>query len=232
MLLRPEETGALLCSASYEESGSIEDYQRWDLADAGEAEVSLFWNDNAMWVVFRGTESTNLADWLRNLRAYPVVWPGVAGRWHAGYKVAVQNVGLQLMRLIHKSLENRVLYIAGHSAGGGMAQAFGGWIADVWPMFIPKVAGIYTYGAPRCTTRSGTDRLQAAFGIERLHPYRMVGDRVTRTPPALLGYRHMRTLVTLKAVGSTKLSRLLTRFVPVKLLGTHAIDEYVLALLE
>lgn len=134
-------------------------------------------------LIFRGTESDNATDWIRDAEFRPVA--GVFGtRVHSGFRRALDEVWNDVLPFA--SQPDRELVITGHSLGAGLAVlAAARLVAAGTP-----VADVYTYGGPR----NGLKPFSAAYN-SRLGPntYRVINhiDIVTRVPLLLQGYSHV-----------------------------------------
>lgn len=111
-------------------------------------------SDNRFAVLaFRG--SSELLDWLTNLRALPVKW-SKGGRIHKGFKVGLEQIQDAVERDV-KAL-NCPLYITGHSLGGSLALGASS-------LFLPFAC--YTLGAPQ-TGDSGFVNTLKATPVHRI----------------------------------------------------------------
>lgn len=136
-------------------------------------------------VLFPGTAS--LRDLLTDLKA-PKKKHG-AGRVHMGFLEAFLSIAPRLS----EAIENRRVYVAGHSLGGALAMLTADWLS-------PRVLGCYTFGQPRVFNGPGARDFNA-----RLQPatYRIVneGDPIPRIPWLFGTYRHAGTKVYLPREG-------------------------------
>jgi triacylglycerol lipase len=131
-------------------------------------------------LAFRGT--TDLADWVTNLRAALAPLPGVPGiRVHAGFLSAFECCRREILEAVDTHVPPTLgLYITGHSLGGALAQ-----IASA-ALDRDNLAACYTFGSPRVGA-AGFDRQ-----VKCPH-YRVVNnwDLVPGVPtPWFTGYRH------------------------------------------
>ncbi|MGA9597817.1 MAG: lipase family protein [Acidimicrobiia bacterium] len=140
-------------------------------------------DEQRRFLVFRGTESTNATDWIRDAEFRPV--PGVFGtKVHSGFRRALDEVWDDVVPLASQT--DRKLVLTGHSLGAGLAVLAAARLAESG---IP-VADVYTYGGPR----NGLAPFAAAYN-SRLgsSTYRVINsiDIVTRVPLLVQGYRHV-----------------------------------------
>ena len=132
---------------------------------------------------FRGTESTNHVDWLRDAEFRPVT--GVFGtRVHSGFRRALDEVWQDI--LPHVTRSDRGLVITGHSLGAGLAILAASRLvaADA------DVNHVYTYGSPRPGLKDFANAYQGVLGM---NTYRVINhiDIVTRVPLLVQNYRHV-----------------------------------------
>jgi triacylglycerol lipase len=140
-------------------------------------------DEQHLYLAFRGTESKNHVDWMRDAEFRPV--PGVfGGRVHSGFRRALDEVWLELLDQIAST--DRKLVITGHSLGGGLATLAAARLAAG----DHTSEAIYTYGSPRVGLRDFAAAYQAALGNKT---YRIINhiDIVTRVPFLVQGYRHV-----------------------------------------
>lgn len=135
------------------------------------------------YLVFRGTESTNHIDWMRDAQFGPVA--GVFGtQVHSGFRRSLDEVWDDIVP--HVTGDDRGLVITGHSLGGGLTTlAAARLVADGH-----NVQSVYTYGSPRTGLRDFAAAYTAALGP---NTYRVINhiDIVTRVPLLLQKYRHV-----------------------------------------
>lgn len=154
---------------------------------------------------FRGTEPTNIINWLTDsdLFLHPfggegclrTAWDGW-GAVHRGFFVNLQSVWEGIEAELEKAVQPdrsgtreplRKLYITGHSLGGAMAVLAGAKIFGSGSTEMrDKIHGIYTFGQPAVGDAKFKTRGEAAFG-DRLHRHEYHRDAVPRLPPAITG---------------------------------------------
>ena len=173
-------------------------------------------NDEAIVVAFRGSESPNsldgIKDWLitnaKNFLLLPegelgkdFVAAGVGARFHAGFLDALADIWQPLFTAVDASVQQneRPVWITGHSLGGALA------LMAAWRFarnFVP-VYQVYTFGGPMIGNEA------AAQAFEREFPnriFRFVDDHdiVPRLPTFSLfsnEYWHCLQEVILKGSG-------------------------------
>ena len=146
-------------------------------------------------LVFRGTEQ-NTADIKADLNFN--VYRTKKGRLHRGFINAYNEVGDKLAKSVAQ-LDNKPLYITGHSLGGALASIATSMLAT------DKIAACYTFGSPRV----GNEDFDANLKVP---VYRVVNatDAVTRMPLLLMGYTHVGDLRYL--TGDSRLLRNVSTF--------------------
>lgn len=141
----------------------------------------------AAWLVFRGTEATQLRllDIAANLKLCPRPWAG-AGWVHGGYSDALERVRFKARRFAERVSPEIPLYVTGHSLGGVLATLYTAWVSDD-PEDGHRVAGLVTFGAPKCATRRALAPIIARTRVRR---YVMPMDVAPSWPPVPFLYRH------------------------------------------
>jgi hypothetical protein len=135
------------------------------------------------YLAFRGTESTNHVDWLRDAEFRPAT--GVFGTMvHSGFRRALDEVWSDIVP--HVTGHDRKLVITGHSLGAGLAALAAARLAAT----DNTVDDVYTYGSPRVGLKDFAAAYNAALGT---NTYRVINhiDIVTRVPLLMQNYRHV-----------------------------------------
>ena len=139
--------------------------------DRGSTQAALVVGPGIAVLVFRGT--SDLRDWLTNLRVAPVPWSR-GGRVHEGFARGLQHVFDEVeAELTGLSLPT---FVTGHSLGGALAT-----LAASRHAF----AAAYTFGAPRVGDGDFWSTLRCP-----LHRVVNGRDLVPTLPPRRLGYVH------------------------------------------
>jgi triacylglycerol lipase len=157
-------------------------------------------NDKFVMVVFRGTQSKQLSDWMTDVKIRQIRREYYKGKVHRGFAEALQLVWPTLLSELKTHFStgsgNKKLWLAGHSLGGGVAtlaaQRF--HATKVFP-----VAALYTYGCPRV----GDPNFKKSF---RVPSYRFENnnDIVPKVPTEILlhyRYTHVGSLMYLSREG-------------------------------
>lgn len=137
-------------------------------------------NDEAMFVVFRGTETDKIEDILTDLDTEQIKAYGAL--LHKGFAYAYRLVRQAIISEIklQQSKANKPLpiYIGGHSLGGAISVVAA---ADFHKKNLPW-HGIYTAGQPRVGSPDFIQKYKEVLG-ERLFRFVNVDDLVPSVPP-------------------------------------------------
>jgi hypothetical protein len=151
-------------------------------------------------VSFRGTELTNISDWLTDASTRKVILfvNGLPARpqirVHQGFKRNFQAVwyGFQgVLEVLTSRSTLQAIYITGHSLGAAMSLLAGLALQhennepnneDIWG----KVRGIYTYGQPMVVADRDKNECQTRIGA-RLFRHIYFNDLVPHLPPLSVG---------------------------------------------
>ena len=153
--------------------------------DVQDTQGFLIQNDQAMVLVFRGTQS--LKDWMTDADLNLVNGPG--GRVHEGFICAVNTIWRDLWKLLEEQRAHRALWITGHSLGAALATLTA---AKIHLEKGHPLNGMYNFGSPRV----GDDQFARSFDAElAAKTFRFVNnnDIVPRIPFRGLNYRHVGT---------------------------------------
>lgn len=137
-----------------------------------DAEAVVFSTNDAVIVVFRGSESSSAADlrdWVTNAQAvfHKLTADGYAAKSavHTGVWNATGRIYRELKSTVDRAARGgRKVWITGHSLGGAMASVFAGrYIRDGG-----SVQGLVTFAAPRCANGAfGTRVVNRAKFVQR-----------------------------------------------------------------
>jgi len=164
-----------------------------DFFDHRDTQGFVVQNDDAIVVVFRGTQPGRPMDWFVDFEAIHRSWDHKIGSVHGGFHDAFKAVwGVALpggRRILPERLRargNRTVWMTGHSLGGALAELCAAQTALVET--IP-VQGVYTFGQPRVGNNSFAKTVNDALG-SRIH--RIVNDRdiVPRVPLFSMQFCH------------------------------------------
>ncbi len=148
---------------------------RWD----GEAYVA--YDDEKVFLVYRGTEPTNLQDMMTDIRLNKVKTDKEGGV-HSGFKQHFDDlekefrIGSMLSALLSGK---RKLYITGHSLGAALAVYAAYYYSEKVPVTRKEEYSLYTFGAPKV----GDESFMRKF--DEVKVYRVVhkNDIICRLPP-------------------------------------------------
>lgn len=147
------------------------------------------WNDDVV-VAFRGTEQ-NLTDWWTDLNGQLVTSSADAGQVHRGFRDALDSVYARVRQFVRdvQVKDKSRLFICGHSLGGALAQLAARRLAK--ETNLPKVRGVFTYGAPRVGDQVYVDDYRASPVGNLTTLWVAKGDPITRVAPHAFEYRHV-----------------------------------------
>ncbi|MFF4285002.1 lipase family protein [Streptomyces sp. NPDC001633] len=130
---------------------------------------------------FRGTEPSNMRDWLSDTTPPPWPGPGGKGYIHYGFGEALESVWPQVHAALHEFRNNgQTVWFTGHSLGGALAMLAGARLHFEEPYLT--AAGVYTFGQPRTCDRLLTREFDAAF-TDRMYRFVNNNDVVPQLPP-------------------------------------------------
>lgn len=158
--------------------------------DKNDTQAYLYGDGDVVVLAFRGTQPTDLRDWMTDTDAklVPGGHPVYRGLVHQGFENALDDVWGDILVAMIPHAEKR-LFVTGHSLGGALATLAAARFATLGH----KVSGLYTFGSPRV----GDPAFCAAFDALGLPAYRYVNDLdvVPRVPTRLMGYSHIGKLM-------------------------------------
>jgi hypothetical protein len=164
---------------------------------------------------FRGTEPSNVLNWMTNASVAPDTFRGVtenAGTVHGGFYRNVMALWPSILEILKKALQNQsvsddaqqagiqapklrkleALYITGHSLGGAMAALAGALLyqgaerdQDLYVQLRRVLRGIYTYGQPMVGDKAFAVECASLKSCLFRHVYK--NDIVPRLPPVATG---------------------------------------------
>ncbi len=148
---------------------------KWD----GEAFIA--YDDEKVFLIYRGTEPTNLTDMLTDIR-FNKVKVDKEGGVHSGFKKHFDDlekefrIGSILSALLSGK---RKLFIGGHSLGAALAIYAGYYYSEKVPVTSYEEYQIYTFGAPKVGDQVFKDKLDIARIYRVVHK----NDLICRMPP-------------------------------------------------
>lgn len=131
-------------------------------------------------IAFRGTMPDNLADWVRDIEAWPSNDPHL-GRVHTGFRDGAYATLLPILR--DKGRDDAKITFVGHSLGGALAILTAAYFRamGLWP------DALVTFGAPR----AGGGGLRDLLRDVPVRQYRNGNDPVPTVPWLPGVYTHL-----------------------------------------
>jgi triacylglycerol lipase len=156
----------------------------------GDTQAAVLGDGEKVIVAFRGTQPTQLQDWVTDAQA--VLVPGPAGMVHKGFRDALGLVHRRVREAVSAFQDRgQSLWVTGHSLGAALATLF---VAMLRFEEDKPVFGLYTFGQPRTGDRGFARDFDADF---KNLMFRVVNnsDVVTRVPPRAALYSHVGTFL-------------------------------------
>ncbi|MGW4032606.1 lipase family protein [Streptomyces sp. NPDC004838] len=170
----------------------LEDTQAYTLA-----------SDRMIITAFRGTEPTQIRDWLSDAATPPWPGPGRTGYVHYGFGEALDSVFPTVRDGVAELRDNeQTVWFTGHSLGGALAMLAGCRMYLEEPRL--RADGVYTFGQPRTCDRELAAACNKGFQ-ERFHRFVNNNDVVPLLPPEP-AYTHVETLRYFDAHGKLRTS--------------------------
>jgi hypothetical protein len=197
------------------------------LFSVGNTQAYLATNDDHIVIAFRGTESPNtiegLKDWLLTDAVNLLILPegdlgtdfaaaGVGAKWHMGFMKALADIWDPLAEAVvaeHKK-DDRPIWVTGHSLGGALA------VLAAWRLkrkFVP-VHQVYTFGAPMVGNTETAAAIDREFS-DKIFRYVNAPDPIPKLPTISLianRYGHCGKEVGLGAVAGAAAISAVTLF--------------------
>jgi len=151
--------------------------------------ASLRPSTNTALIALRGTQPDDIADIAHDLEAALLETPGFAGRVHAGFASQTRALLRDIRSWISDNKVNaRSVILTGHSLGAAIATLAASVLTPEW---------LVTLGSPRVGDRNFLNTVKAT-NIRRIVD---CCDVVTRVPPPIGGYDHLKTRTYITAAG-------------------------------
>tara|TARA_B100000902_G_scaffold218630_1_gene207771 strand:- start:1161 stop:1976 length:816 start_codon:yes stop_codon:yes gene_type:complete len=167
---------------------SVENAQAWVYFGAGKIVVAC-----------RGTEPSQFADVLADLKTIPVRHER-NGMVHSGFWEEANKVYPGILKAVKAGRKNKEkVYVCGHSLGGAMAVL----VAEMLCHDKIPVEELKTFGQPRVGTRAFRRHLEGCK-IGSYHRYVNNNDIVPRVPPMLFGFVHGGKLMYINRFGNIR----------------------------
>jgi triacylglycerol lipase len=149
----------------------------------GTMRADVAWNDAVAIVPFRGTDPSQLADWIVNLKFVWVQLP--QGKMHHGWYYALRTLEEAVVTALPEDGKKRRVWITGHSLGGALAVV----CSYEFRRRNIDVEALVTFGQPMAT-----DGPMAVYLDDQnlKHYLRFVNedDIVTKIPPSVPHWRY------------------------------------------
>lgn len=162
--------------------------------DIKQTQLFIASNDRMIVIAFRGTEPTNIKDWLTDAKIRLTKGP-FDTQVHRGFLAALKDVWPEVIKEIRLQQNNgQSLWLTGHSLGAALAVLCTAYLRDHGfkesdPIDKP-VNGTYLFGSPRVGNKEFEQKLGMDSGV-RIFRFVNNNDLVTRVPPRSLGYSHV-----------------------------------------
>jgi triacylglycerol lipase len=155
-------------------------------------------SDHMIIVAFRGTEPSQIRDWLSDVNTPVIPGPARKGLIHLGFGRALASVYPEIRDTIEEvRTNNQTLWFTGHSLGGALAML----AAATMYLEDPKLLadGVYTFGQPRTCDRLLAIAHDTAF---KSRHFRFVNnnDIVAQLPPEPI-FHHVNSMIYFDANG-------------------------------
>ncbi|MGW2633493.1 lipase family protein [Streptomyces chattanoogensis] len=138
-------------------------------------------SDTMIVTAFRGTEPTNLRDWLSDATTPPSPGPNHTGYIHYGFGIALDSIWPQVRAALDEFHDNgQTLWFSGHSLGGALAMLAAARLHFEEPRLTAD--GVYTFGQPRTCDPTLAQEYNSAF-TDRMYRFVNNNDIVPQLPP-------------------------------------------------
>ncbi len=199
-----------------------------------DTEVVIIADENAVMIIFRGTEINSVEDWISNVdnRLFPIF----AGNVHQGFWEALGQVWEQINEnLATLRDKNQNIWLTGHSQGGALAMI----AARVFKEQNIDIQGVYTFGQPRVADLLFATNYDAFLGDKTFRVYNE-GDAIPQNPQHLYhagtgvsvdenGEINIQSGINLMESGGSGLASILDALLDFagNDVNPHNIDEYI-----
>ena len=187
---------AIAARAAYFDHGKLEQslidtwrMHRFYPFSGGSAQGYLALGDGFSILAFRGSDHTELDDWIGNADFDLTFDAHIrGGQVHSGFQRGAAAIWEEIEQLLtrHQVPENK-LFLTGHSLGGALAILTAARFAST--SRATEISAIFTFGQPRAGDREFARHFDREFK-DRTFRYVNRYDLITRLPPRLLGYDH------------------------------------------
>ncbi|MGA5134198.1 lipase family protein [Streptomyces olivoreticuli] len=158
-------------------------------------------SDDMIITAFRGTEPSEIRDWLSDTSTPP--WPGPSrtGYVHYGFGQALESIYPDVRNTLQELRTNgQTVWFTGHSLGGALAMLAGARLYLEEPRLLAD--GVYTYGQPRTCDRLLASAYDKGFK-QRMFRFVNNNDIVPQLPPEP-AYTHVEALRYIDSNGKVR----------------------------
>lgn len=170
-------------------------FPQFTFIDRKDSQAFMAGNSEMIIMAFRGTEPTNLKDWMTDLQIRRKTGP--YGKVHRGFLKGFQVMWPEIRaKLKEWQTQAQSLWLTGHSLGGALATLA---MASLGEEAKP-VHGLYTFGQPRVGGKTFARNFDLDFKA-RMFRFVNNNDVVTRVPTRNSGFRHVGQVLMFDAFG-------------------------------
>lgn len=164
--------------AACAEWASAKGYDEFTWIEAFDTQAMLVSNEHACVLAFRGTEPTDIGDWMTDMDIRMV--EDTMGMVHKGFNDALDHVWPEVLEALQTPVTaGQKLYVTGHSLGAALATLATSRLPSMWEM--------YNFGSPRV----GNDEFVKNFN-RYCDGYRFTNNNdVVPRVPLSLRYAHV-----------------------------------------
>ncbi len=152
-----------------------------------EPNAMIVWDDDNVFLVFRGTEPTSWNQWATDAKF--LRRPFYIGKIHRGFRNSVRLIWPDIMTCLKDVYlaKKKRLFVTGHSLGAGMSQVAASRLEFKEGL---HPTAIYNFGCPRAFNFKGADLYNQRLGRRT---YRIVNnnDIICNLPLEPMGYSHV-----------------------------------------
>jgi len=175
---------ARLSQLAYQDNHDFSDFGYDSIfLDKNGSQAYFLWDRDDFIIVSRGTQPTELTDIIADIQFALVPSSAGVGHVHHGFKLSVDNIWVDLLKLLQKYGKNRKAWSTGHSLGAAMATLITARCARTDKLPTPV---LFTFGSPRVGNLEYI-KLMNTLAVEH-HRWVNNADIVTRNP--IFPYKH------------------------------------------
>lgn len=160
-------------------------FPQFAFIDRKDSQAFMAGNADMIIIAFRGTEPTNLRDWMTDLKIRRKTGP--YGKVHRGFLKGFQVLWPEIRTTVTAwQTQAQSLWLTGHSLGGALATLAMATLGEE----AKPVHGLYTFGQPRVGGKTFARNFDLDFKA-RMFRFVNNNDVVTRVPTREMGFRHV-----------------------------------------